>query len=90
MSLRDHLCVALATAMDQCRFDYANSLLYNVPVGSLHTLQRLVKIILFRVPGAHGAELARSLRWLPIADHIEFKLATCDASTGCHPALKTN
>ena len=79
-SLPDDVCVALATAMVQSRLDYANSLLYNIPAGNLNKLQRiqngLAKIIFFRTPGVHGAELVRSLHWLPIADRIKFKLAT--------------
>ena len=61
------------------RFDYCNALLYRAPVATINKLQRaqnnLARVVCQCRGRSDARPLLRSLRWLPIRQRIEYKIA---------------
>ena len=61
------------------RLDYCNSLLYGISAKNLKTLQRvqnnLPRITLMTPRRSSAEPLLRSLHWLPVVQHIKYKIA---------------
>ena len=71
--------VFLANALVSSKFDYCNSLFYNLPDKSLNRLQLVQNVLARVVPSVrqnhHITPTLRQLHWLPIPKRITFKIA---------------
>ena len=69
---------AVANALVSSRFDYCNSLLYNIADKDLSRLQRvqncLARVVFKAHRFCHVTPLRKSLHWLPVRERIQFKL----------------
>ena len=83
LPLCDDICLSLATALIQSRFDYSHSApVYGTSGSNLHKLQ-LVQNALARTItrsissfSPHISEVLSNLHWFPIHKRINFKVAT--------------
>ena len=68
----------LASAFTLLSVDYYNAVLAGLPTSTLAPLQRVLNAAACFVAGAtsraHGNDITKSIRWLPIAYRIRFKL----------------
>jgi hypothetical protein len=69
----------LVHAFVTSRLDYCNSVLYGLPVSQLSRLQRVqntaARLVTRTDRRSHITPVLRALHWLPIKDHITFKIA---------------
>ena len=90
------LCLA-STTLVQSKLDYCNALLYSTSKRNLARIQRLqnslARLTLRSNLGRSSSECLATLHWLPIAQRIDFKIATLThsiLSTGCPSYLSSN
>jgi len=73
------LAQTLACSRILCRIDYCNVVLHGAPFGTIHKLQRVqnnVTRIVHQAPRqSHAYPLLKKLHWLPVEQHISYKLA---------------
>jgi len=81
-AITDDMAKSIASSLVCSRLDYANSLLLGTTQKNIKRLQR-VQNTLARVVASHALahctcsfDILQDLHWLPIDQHIEFKLAT--------------
>ena len=71
-------CSTIIHALINCRLDYCNSLLYNVPTHKIDRLQRLqnqcARILTKSPRREHITPVLKSLHWLKIQDRITYKI----------------
>ena len=69
----------VAAAFISSRLDYCNSLLYGLPDTLLHKLQSVQNATARLITGTlrhdHITPVLRELHWLPIREHVKFKMA---------------
>ena len=77
-SLFYNACSTIIHALNSCRLDYCNSLLYNVPTHKTDSLQRLqnqcARILTKSPHREHITPVLKSLHWLKIQDRITYKI----------------
>jgi len=68
----------IATSTVHSKLDYCNSLYYNLPKSQITRLQliqnSLARAIVKAPKSCHITPILRSLHWLKITEHIEYKL----------------
>ena len=77
-ALTQDMAKSAAVSLVGSHLDYANSLLYGTSQGNLHKLQRIQNTLAKLVcPGhTHSSDALRFLHWLPVRQHIDFKIAS--------------
>ena len=69
----------VACSMVSSRLDYCNAVLYGVTGHNISLLQRvqntLARVVCTAPHCSSATNLKKSLRWLPVAEHITFKIA---------------
>jgi hypothetical protein len=76
--LTQDACVKLIVSLIFSRLDYCNSLLSGLPTSTLLSLQRIqnasARLVLKKKKSDHITPLLRTLHWLPVKNHILYKL----------------
>src|SRR5580692_2895161 len=85
-SLDKNSAIILANAIVSSKFDYCNSLYFNLPKSSLKRFQRVQNSLARAVvPSTHYTDhitpTLRKLHWLPIDERITFKIASLTYKT---------
>ncbi len=90
-SLKSHCTAQLVHAQVTSRLDYCNSLFAGLPAVLLHPLQSVLNATARLVSGcsrpAHITPVLKELHWLPVAQHIRYKvcLLVCKCLHGLAP-----
>lgn len=73
------------------RLDYCNSLYSGLPTKAIHRLQMVqnsaARALAYNKKSAHITPIPYQLHWLPVVNHIQFKLLNCLSCTinkACH------
>jgi len=78
---------AVSSSLMSSGLDYANSLLFGTTQKNISRLQpvqnTLARVVAgYAVPrGTHSSTILQHLHWLPVNQHIKFKLATLTHNT---------
>jgi len=81
-AITDDMAKSVASSLVCSRLDYANSFLFGITQKNINRFQRvqntLAKVVASHAlpRGTHSFDILQDLHWLPIDQHIEFKLAT--------------